>query len=69
MMDDIRKLLIPLDNLALFWRARANALRTLDANRSKSDPATIEMAKTFDQCAIELQAAMEKGDNADARRS
>lgn len=48
----------PLEDLPMFWQARANALRFLDKHRSKSDAITLETARVYEECANELRAAM-----------
>lgn len=50
--------IFPLEDLPLFWQGRANALRLVDGHRSKSDVATLEAARIYEECATELRAAM-----------
>lgn len=49
---------IALADLSLFWRARARALRIVDAHRVTSDEATLEQARVYDKCAAEISAAL-----------
>lgn len=51
MLDDV-----PVKDLPLFWRGRAQALRLLD-KRSSNEPARIE-ADTYEECAKELSEAL-----------
>ena len=50
---------IPVKDLCIFWRGRANALHILDSHRSESDGATLEAIRIYEECAKELSAAME----------
>jgi hypothetical protein len=50
--------LIPLRDLPLFWQGRTNALRAVDSVAAKSDVATLETARVYEECAIELRAAL-----------
>ena len=49
---------IDLNDLSLFWRARANALRILDGEREQSHEATIASAEAYEECAKENRAAL-----------
>ena len=49
---------IPLKDLPLFWVGRAKALRILDGKIKQSDHATLETARTYEECAKELRAAI-----------
>lgn len=49
---------MPLIDLPLFWRGRAQALRILDKARTVSDEATLTSADAYAECAAELTAAL-----------
>ncbi len=50
--------LIPLRDLPLFWQGRTSALRLVNSHAAKSDPLTLEVARTYEGCAAELRAAL-----------
>jgi hypothetical protein len=50
--------MIPLRDLPLFWQGRTNALRIVNSHAAKSDVATLETARVYEECAAELRTAL-----------
>lgn len=56
--EDVEDGPIPLLDLSLFWRGRAQALRLMNAQRSEPDAVTAAIVATFEECASELRDAL-----------